>query len=159
LNTALTIEAPGVLKNDSAPENAKLSAELVAGTTHGEVVLNADGSFTYKPATGFAGADVFKYRAFVTPPTATPDSVTTTDTSNTQGGITTVTILVNGLPDAKDDFYSVGQNLVLTVPPRGVLTNDVPVTGHGLTAKLEGDLGPKHGTVELKEDGSFVYKP
>ena len=53
----------GLLPNDTDIENDLLTAELVATpASGGEVVINADGSFTYIPGTGFVGNDSFIYR-------------------------------------------------------------------------------------------------
>ena len=62
--TQLSVSAPGVLGNDSDPENDSLTASLVSTTPNGSLTLNSDGSFTYTPDSGFAGADSFTYRAF-----------------------------------------------------------------------------------------------
>ncbi|HEV3340535.1 MAG TPA: Ig-like domain-containing protein, partial [Pirellulales bacterium] len=51
----------GVLSNDVAVNSTPLSAVLVAGPNHGTVSLNANGSFTYTPATEFDGTDSFTY--------------------------------------------------------------------------------------------------
>jgi large repetitive protein len=59
----LTVAAPGVLENDTDVENDPLTAVLVSGPSHGTLTLNANGSFTYTPATNFYGADNFTYRA------------------------------------------------------------------------------------------------
>jgi VCBS repeat-containing protein len=46
-----TIDAPGVLLNDSDPEGDPLTASLTSGPAHAEAfTLNSNGSFTYKPA-------------------------------------------------------------------------------------------------------------
>lgn len=85
-NTPLTVAAPGVLANDSA--SGRLSATLTSVPASGTVLLNSDGSFTYRPNAGFVGRDRFEYRASapgssgqntvatidVTPPTARPPS-------------------------------------------------------------------------------------
>jgi hypothetical protein len=52
----------GVLGNDVDPEGNAFLAQLVTGPRNGSVVLNADGSFRYTPAAGFAGTDTFGYR-------------------------------------------------------------------------------------------------
>ncbi|HEX4983254.1 MAG TPA: LamG-like jellyroll fold domain-containing protein, partial [Ilumatobacteraceae bacterium] len=62
-DTALSVPAPGVLANDTDPENDALTAVLVAGPAHGTLDLQADGSFTYTPEAGYAGADGFTYSA------------------------------------------------------------------------------------------------
>ncbi|MCC6992188.1 MAG: cadherin-like domain-containing protein [Acidobacteria bacterium] len=82
-NTALTVPAPGVLANDTSPSGAVLSAALVAPPASGSVSLNANGSFTYPPNTGFAGADSFTYRA---------------SSSAGSSGVATVTISVAPAP-------------------------------------------------------------
>src|SRR5437868_5336055 len=55
----LVIAAPGVLLNDGGA----VSAAIAAQPTHGTVVLNANGGFTYTPATRFSGRDSFTYQA------------------------------------------------------------------------------------------------
>ncbi|WP_259058405.1 BspA family leucine-rich repeat surface protein [Salinibacter ruber] len=59
----LTVEAPGVLENDSDPEGDSLSAELVSGASNGELTLRPDGSFEYTPSQGYTGTDQFDYQA------------------------------------------------------------------------------------------------
>src|SRR4029450_1497076 len=49
-DTVLTVPAPGVLGNDSDPDNNPLSAALESGPTHGSLTLNANGSVGYTPA-------------------------------------------------------------------------------------------------------------
>src|SRR5262249_7211767 len=62
-DTPLVIAAPGVLGNDTDVDGDPLTVELVAATSHGGVVLNPDGSFTYTPAANYNGPDSFTYRA------------------------------------------------------------------------------------------------
>src|SRR5262249_60724928 len=52
-----------VLTNDSDVDGNSLSAVLVSGPTHGSLMLNADGSFTYTPSADYNGADSFTYKA------------------------------------------------------------------------------------------------
>ena len=52
-DTPLTVPAPGVLGNDTDPENTPLTAGGLNTTgTTGTVALNPEGSFTYTPARG-----------------------------------------------------------------------------------------------------------
>jgi len=48
---------------DEDPENSPLAVNPtpLSGPNNGNVVLNADGSFTYTPNAGFIGTDVFTY--------------------------------------------------------------------------------------------------
>ncbi len=52
-----------VLTNDRDPEGKPLTAALVTGPTKGALTLNTNGTFTYRPNTGFVGTDTFIYRA------------------------------------------------------------------------------------------------
>lgn len=53
-----------VLSNDSDPDGDKINADqkLVKLPLYGEVVLEANGSFTYTPDPGFSGIDSFAYQ-------------------------------------------------------------------------------------------------
>lgn len=60
----LTVAAEeGVLANDTDAEDDLLTAILNTTTAHGDITLNADGSFTYVPAADFEGTDRFTYYA------------------------------------------------------------------------------------------------
>lgn len=62
-DTALSVAAPGVLGNDTDPDQDSLSATLVTAPAHGTLSLNTDGSFAYTPAADFNGSDSFTYQA------------------------------------------------------------------------------------------------
>jgi hypothetical protein len=63
IDQLLTVAAPGVLGNDSDQDGDLLSALLVSDVSDGVLSLEADGSFTYDPAPGFEGTDIFTYAA------------------------------------------------------------------------------------------------
>jgi len=65
VNKVLTVAAPGVLGNDTIPQdpNQSMYAEVASGPAHGTLELNRDGSFTYTPDEGFSGTDSFTYKA------------------------------------------------------------------------------------------------
>ena len=93
-NQILNQAAPGVLANDSDPEGATLTAQLVSGTSHGTLTLNSNGSFAYTPLANYVGSDSFTYRA--------SDGATT-------GNIATVTVTVTSAGGLlfSDDFTRV----------------------------------------------------
>jgi VCBS repeat-containing protein len=63
-NTSLNIPAPGILENDTDPdEEDTLTAILLSSPSNGSLALGSDGSFTYTPDAGFTGTDSFTYRA------------------------------------------------------------------------------------------------
>jgi hypothetical protein len=95
-NTTLTVDAPGVLGNDSDPDGDPLSAVLVAGPANGVLALSTDGGFTYEPATDYSGTDSFTYLvtdgtdnsnvATVTLTVESPETMTVFITSSTYTG-------------------------------------------------------------------------
>jgi hypothetical protein len=142
-NVTFTVPAAdGVLDNDSS--NAA-TAVLVTNPTHGTVVLNPNGGFSYTPAANYVGTDVFTYRA-----------------ATAGGGLSapaTVTIRIkkNAPPVADDDDYTVKKNTTLTVGKPGVMHGDTDPDGDKLTVVLVSSTS--HGSLTLNADGSFVYKP
>ncbi len=57
----LTVPAPGVLENDSDPDDP-ISAQLLTNPGHGTLTFNGNGSFTYLPDPTFFGQDRFTYQ-------------------------------------------------------------------------------------------------
>ena len=144
-DSVLTISAPGVLVNDSDIDGDTLSAVTPSNPSHGTVVLNANGSFTYTPSANYHGPDSFTYRA--------------TDGAATSAVATvSITVLpVNDPPVVNDDSYSADEDVTLIIPATGVLGNDSDIDGDTLTAVLAD--GPSHGALILNADGSFIYTP
>ena len=63
-NSQLNVNAAnGVLSNDFDANDDELTVELVGDVTNGTLTLNADGAFSYQPASGFTGDDSFTYTA------------------------------------------------------------------------------------------------
>lgn len=63
-DTTLTAFAPGLLLNDYDVDNDPLTATSLVGPSHGTVVLNENGSYTYRPNDDYNGADAFYYQAY-----------------------------------------------------------------------------------------------
>ncbi|WP_165065993.1 Ig-like domain-containing protein [Paludisphaera rhizosphaerae] len=61
--STLVVAAPGLIANDKDPDGQAITASLVTPPAHGSLTLNANGSFTYTPTTGWSGPDSFTYRA------------------------------------------------------------------------------------------------
>lgn len=137
--------AAGVLGNDSDPQNESLIAVLVRDARHGALTLNPDGSFSYVPEGDFFGADSFRYVA---------------SDGRFDSLATTVTLTVHPSDDppvAADDSYRISGGHTFTIPATaGLLANDLDVDGDSLSVLLL--AGPANGTLEVAEDGSFVYR-
>src|SRR4051794_28971312 len=58
---ALSVRAPGVLRNDAARRSVR-KISVVTKPAHGTVLLRRDGSFRYQPRANWSGRDSFRYR-------------------------------------------------------------------------------------------------
>ncbi|MBX3406080.1 MAG: tandem-95 repeat protein [Phycisphaeraceae bacterium] len=147
-DTPLTINAPGVLANDTDIDGPlPLTAVLATSPSNGSVTLNANGSFTYTPSLNFNGIDTFTYRA--------------RDGLGAESAPATVTITVtpvNDPPIAVNDAYSTPEDTVLNIAAPGVLANDTDIDGpFPLTAQLVSTTS--NGSLTLNANGSFTYTP
>ena len=141
VSTAINTAVNGdVSTNDSDPNADPLTFSVATNPTHGSVVLNANGTFTYTPTGGYSGADSFTYNV-----------------SDGKGGTATATVNVtvaNGVPVAMTDSVSTATN----TPVNGdVSTNDSDPNGDPLTFSVA--TNPTHGSVVLNANGTFTYTP
>ena len=137
-----TVPAPGVFGND-LQIGSGFTAKVVNNVDHGNLHLNANGSFTYTSDAKFAGTDTFTYKV--------------------DGGVlgisnvATVTITVtNDPPVAQPDSYTAVADVDKTVKVPGVLANDDDADGDQLTIDVIQE--PAHGNLDEHSDGSFKYK-
>src|SRR5207244_1488939 len=141
----LTVNAPGVLGNDTDADGPSIHAVLVSGPAHAtSFSLNADGSFSYVHDGSETTSDSFTYKA---------------NDGSLDSNVATVTITINPVndaPAANNDSYCVNEGGSLTVSAPGVLGNDTDAENNALTAVLLS--GPSHASsFALNPDGSFVY--
>ena len=115
-----------VLTNDTDPDGDPLTVTSNTNPSNGTVVVNADGSYTYTPNSGYIGTDTFTY--------------TMTDGFSTDTA--TVTINVVAPPVANDDSFNLlfdapqgpdPQPLLGTWRTLNVLGNDTSPSGDPLT--------------------------
>jgi VCBS repeat-containing protein len=141
----LTVNAPGVLGNDTDVEGSTLSAAVETLPAHGSLNFNSNGSFTYVPFGHYHGPDSFTYRA--------SDGVLPSN-------VATVSITVrsvNDAPVAHPDDFSTDEDTPLTMSAPGLIWNDSDVDEDTLTAQKVQD--PLHGSVVINANGSFTYTP
>jgi VCBS repeat-containing protein len=84
-DTPLMVAAPGVLDGDTDVDGDTLSAILETAPSHGSLVLNANGAFTYTPDANWHGKDTFTYKA---------------NDGTADSNVATVVITVNPVNDA-----------------------------------------------------------
>lgn len=143
-NQTLTIAAPGVMVNDSDPDNNPITTSAPWAVSNGSVTLNPNGSFVFIPTTGFTGTASFRYRV--------------TDDVSLESNEALVTITVNPeAPVAVNDTYHALRNTVLNVQPAGILTNDTANSTNPLTITVVSQ--PTSGSVVVQPNGSFAYTP
>jgi VCBS repeat-containing protein len=142
---SLSVNAPGVLGNDTDPDGPTISAILVSGPANAaSFIFNADGSFSYVHNGSETISDSFAYKA---------------NDGLVDSNVATVNITINPVNDAPvavADAYSVNEGGTLNVTAPGVLTNDSDVDSPSITAVLVS--GPAHAAAfSLNADGSFNY--
>jgi hypothetical protein len=138
----LRVDAPGVLANDVVLVGDDVEVRLVTDVLHGDLNLEHDGSFRYRPDDGYVGPDAFTY-GFDDGPGLLQARVSI-DVTNTR-------------PVAKPDSYKVTEGDKLSVGKPGVLGNDTDGDGDSLEARKF--TATSHGTLSGQDDGSFDYKP
>ena len=143
-DTALTVAAPGVLGNDTDPENNALKAVLSSTVSHGSLTLNADGSFLYVPAADFFGSDSFTYVA---------------NDGQFNSGVATVTITVNPVNDPPVAANDTAQTPIDTAITINVLANDTDRDGSIDPATCAVSVAPANGSAVPQGDGTVLYTP
>ncbi|HET7865079.1 MAG TPA: tandem-95 repeat protein, partial [Burkholderiaceae bacterium] len=109
--------------------------------THGTVVVNTDGSYTYTPTADYHGSDSFTY---------------TVSDGNGGSHTYTVAITVNAVNDAP--VLSPGSAVTgQDTPWEGQLPTATDTEGDALTYSLA--QAPAHGTVVVDADGHYRYTP
>lgn len=120
------------------------TASVVTGPASGTLSFNADGTFTYTPATGFDGTVTFTYKQ-----TDQFGGVSNTATA-------TIVVLPNVDPAAVNDSASTFSGTPVTVT---VLANDTDADA-GQTLSVTGTSGgPANGGVVVNVDNTVTYTP
>lgn len=142
-DSVLQVAAPGIFANDSNPDGLAVTSLVVtANPTHGTLVLNQDGSFTYTPAANFNGDDFFRY------------DVTHAGQSAQTGSVTIAVTPVTDVPVVMDDSFSGNKNQSIG----GTVTaNDQNVDNLAILSNVV-TQNPSYGTL-FYSNGLFAYTP
>jgi VCBS repeat-containing protein len=145
VNDSATVDEGGsvsgnVLANDSDPDDDNLTARIDKNPDHGQVTLQANGSFTYTHDGSETKDDSFEY-------------LVDDGNGNTDKGRVDITIRqVNDAPSAVDDAITVAEGGQIT---RNVTDNDSDPEDDNLDVRLIENVS--HGTLELRRDGRATY--
>ena len=135
-----------VLANDADAKQVGMAPVVVSGPSHGQVVVNADGSFGYTPHANFFGTDSFSYQVI--------QDGNASGNGGVQSNVSTVSITVTPVNDAPT---LADQNLTVA--------EDTPLNGNLLASAADIDsavlttaivTGPTHGVLTLNANGTFT---
>ncbi len=143
--TPLVITALGVLTNDTDANHDPLTAVLVSEPAHGNLTLNANGSFTYTPNADFNGTDSFTYKA---------------NDGTADSNIATVNLTmtaVNDTPVAVPDTLTVMEDTAETYTAAQLVGNDTDVDSSSLA--IESVTNGTGGTVVLNSNETVTFTP
>jgi len=136
-DAVLTVGAPGVLGNDSDPNNDPLTAILVSGMANGALSFSANGGFTYTPNSAFNGTDSFSYKANDGTQNSNVVTVTLTVTAVNDAPVNSVPG-PQQTPKGVDRVFSTANNNPISI-------SDVDAGG----ANVQVQLNATNGTVSL----------
>ena len=143
-DTDLVVDAAaGVLSNDTDGEGDMLNAILVSDPSHGDLVLNSDGSFTYTPDTDYFGGDSFTYEA---------------NDGALDSSVQTVNLTINPVNDfapvfSSSDTASVVEN---TTAVMTVTATDADLPAQTVSLSISGN-GPDDSRFSLSPSGELSF--
>ncbi len=137
-----TSGAVAVLANDTDPDGDTLAVTGVSTPASGSATLEADGSITYQPASGFAGTDGFDY------------TIADGNGGTATGHVAVTVVFVNAPPVAVDDTATVAEDGSVSID---AVANDTDADGGALAIVAVGAAA--NGTATLAPDGTISYVP
>jgi hypothetical protein len=140
----LTVDAPGVLGNDTDVDGDPLTALLDTDVSGGILTLNSNGSLNYAPDSGTT-SDSFTYLA--------GDGAL-----NSPSATVTITVVpaVNQPPVAADDTAATTRNTAVDI---NVIANDYDPDGFIFPHSVVIVSSPANGTVVNNANGTVTYTP
>ena len=151
-DSATTTVGTSVSGNLAANDSPSLDGgnvwALVDAPDNGSVIVNADGTYTYTPGTGFTGEDRFSY------------SITDADGDVSIAEVTVTVVDGSSPPPADDAPVAVDDSVAIEVDEiafGNLADNDTPSDDGGNVWALQ--TPPENGTAVVDADGSFRYTP
>ncbi|WP_343691685.1 Ig-like domain-containing protein, partial [Chitinophaga sp.] len=123
------------------PDGDPITFDKGTDPTHGTVVVNPDGTYTYTPAPGYTGTDTF-----------------TVIVKDDKGNETSVPVTVTVTTPNKAPVVTGGETATTEQdhPVSGTITANDP-DGDPIT--FDRGTDPAHGTVVVNPDGTYTYTP
>ena len=144
-----TLNGSNLLSNDSDIDGNTLTIKTipVIAPIHGNLTINANGTYTYIPVANYNGSDSFTYQIC---DNGIPSLCAT--------AIVNITVTsLNDAPIAVNDVASVSEDETLN--GASLLVNDSDPDGNTLTIKTTPVVSPSHGTLIINANGTYNYIP
>tara|TARA_R110002012_G_scaffold263456_2_gene446409 strand:+ start:52854 stop:53855 length:1002 start_codon:yes stop_codon:yes gene_type:complete len=161
-NDLIISSVNGVLNNDTdanGVESLSVITAPISSPTHGSVVLNSDGSFTFTPNPGFIGADAFEYRVC---DDGSPNNIISQFDFNATP-LTTATIGPNAISINTNAVQTACGLRIPSTASGGTTGLDVVVPNTGgifnfISFQLDFEYRDQEGTADIVSGGNFrVY--
>ena len=134
-----------LLDNDSDPDGDAISVVPSAQTSaNSEIIINADGSFSYTPNEGFSGTETFTYQVCddAEPPLCAEGEVR-------------IAVIKNNAPVTQDAVFVIDKNTSLN---QSLASRIFDPDGNKLTFRAQSKT-TTNGLVVIEPDGDFTYTP
>ena len=141
-----------VLINDNDPQGHTLTVNPtpLQFPEHGELVLNEDGTYTYRPDIDFTGTDKFFYEV------CDNGSPVVCDTAEVVISIIEVNKGLNNPPVGGADHFVMESEGTITA---SIISNDFDPDSDSITINTTPVVEPSNGSITINTDGTFSYTP
>jgi len=130
-----------VTENDLGLGDGNYIVSLIANVTHGNLILNKDGTWTYTPFSNYNGTDEFYYKI-------------REDEDSSYSKVNLTITAVNDEPKAEDDIFKTAENTVLHNTVSG---NETGLGDGGIKYTIITNVS--NGKLTLESNGLFTYIP
>ncbi len=142
----LSVAAPGLLLNDTDPDNDLITVTLLMSPAHGTLTLSQTGAFSYIPNSNYHGQDGFSYQ------------LSDGSLSSASTPVALTVISVNDPPIAANYTAFTPIDTTLMIPVATLLSNATDVDGDPLTISAVQGTSAHGGQVALA-GSNLVYTP
>ncbi|MDB5337869.1 MAG: outer rane adhesin like protein, partial [Planctomycetaceae bacterium] len=142
ITVILNTQFSGGLSGTDADGDTLTFAAGSTSASHGTVVINTNGTFTYTPAAGYTGSDAFSFQV---------------NDGTVSSANATVTVHVASATNRAPVAITANINVAFNTQFSGALSG-TDADGDTLTF-LAGNIAAAHGTVVINPNGAFTYTP